>query len=158
MISLLYMCFVCSLQALAPLKADGTPTSTLRSTGGLGEIKMAGGMGGSMGGGMGGSMSGGMGGGIGGGTMGSTIGGTMGGTIDRTLSGTIGGPIGGTLERTISGPVGGGIGRGNGLGPLRGSGGEPIINTSTGLRLSNEGPMRSSAEAYLRGSTDVSAI
>ena len=51
----------------------------------------------------------------------------------------------------------GGKGGKGGLGPLRGSAGESIIQTSaTGPRLSNEGFMRSSAEAYLRGSTDVS--
>lgn len=41
------------------------------------------------------------------------------------------------------------------LAPLRGSAGEPVVQTSTGPRLSMEGAMRSSAEAYLRGSTDV---
>lgn len=54
-----------------------------------------------------------------------------------------------------------------GLNPLRGSGplqgrlsargiSHEVIQTSaTGPRLSNEGAMRSSAEAYLRGSTEV---
>ena len=38
---------------------------------------------------------------------------------------------------------------------LRGSLGEPIKLMESGPRLSNEGPMRSSAEAYLKGSTEV---
>ena len=41
---------------------------------------------------------------------------------------------------------------------LRGSLGEPIRLMESGPRLSNEGPMRSSAEAYLKGSTEVCVL
>ncbi len=58
-----------------------------------------------------------------------------------------------TMRSTL-GSTGGSKGGGN-LGPLRGSGGEAILNTPTGPRLSTDGPMRSSAEAYLRGSAYV---
>jgi len=52
--------------------------------------------------------------------------------------------------------LGGNTMKGSSLGPLRGSLGDSLIQTTnTGPRLSNEGFMRSSAEAYLRRSTDV---
>ena len=38
---------------------------------------------------------------------------------------------------------------------MRGTSGELIMTSPTGPRLSTEGPMRTSAEAYLRGSTEV---
>ena len=48
-----------------------------------------------------------------------------------------------------------GAGRGAVKGALIGSMGEPIRATATGPRLSTEGLMRNSAEAYLKGSTEV---
>ena len=41
--------------------------------------------------------------------------------------------------------------------PLTGSLGEPIKMSAMGPRLSTEEPMRNSAEAYLKGSLDVSS-
>lgn len=38
---------------------------------------------------------------------------------------------------------------------LKGSMGEPIKTSASGPRLSTEGPMRDSAEKYLKGSTEV---
>ena len=63
-----------------------------------------------------------------------------------------------TPGNTLRSSLGGSTGKGSQLGPLRGSVGEHgnIQNTATGPRLSNEGPMRTSAENYLmRGSADV---
>ena len=56
----------------------------------------------------------------------------------------------GTIHST--GQFGGRLG---GLDPLKKSG-EPVMKTSTGPRLSDDRQMRTSAEAYLRGSDDVS--
>jgi len=42
--------------------------------------------------------------------------------------------------------------------PLTGSLGEPIKMSAMGPRLSTDEPMRNSAEAYLKGSLDVSGL
>ena len=68
------------------------------------------------------------------------------------------GPLKGELTpvNTMKSTLGGSTIKGSSLGPLRGSLGDSMIQTTnTGPRLSNEGFMRSSAEAYLRRSTDV---
>ncbi|KAK2153752.1 hypothetical protein LSH36_287g01025 [Paralvinella palmiformis] len=69
------------------------------------------------------------------------------------------GPLKGELTpvSTMKSTLGGNTMKGSSLGPLRGSLGDSLIQTTnTGPRLSNEGFMRSSAEAYLRRSTDGS--